>query len=724
VWVSESRCNPKPNRVCRPSVDTIFIASLRLSYLRSERPVSEKTDKYQLVDRETAWLAFSERVLQEAADPAVPLFERLFFCGIFSSNLDEYFRVRVASLRSLLRLGKGGYAKFGIEPHRLLHDIHRIVMTQQERYGGILGPLMDEMRATGINLVNEETVDPVHDDFLRSTFRDTIAHHLDPAPLRGSDGPPFLKNHKVYLAVEVWDGTDGVQTSWTPSYQLVEVPSGQVSRFITLPSRGDNHEVMFLDDVIRYCLDEVFPGKEVGRSYALKLTRDAELYVDDEFEVDLVEAIRQSLGKRDTGLPSRFLYDMSMPYVLVHTLQHELGLAEEDLILGARYHNLSDYMGFPRFGSDDLSYPDWPPIPHPTLETAPSILELVRGADQVIHTPYQSFNHFVRFLDEAAEDPDVTAISLTVYRVARDSAVLSTLIKAAENGKKITVFMEVQARFDEESNLYWAERLEAAGVRTLYSMRGLKVHAKICLVARNEGAKVRHYGYVGTGNFNEKTAEIYTDHGILTADERITADLEQVFMFLAGEIEEPETQHLLVAPFTLRKGLKRLIKDEAKAAKQGLPSGITLKLNALEDTKMIRALYDASGDGVPMEIILRGICRLLQGVPGQSETISVRSIIDRYLEHPRIYRFHSGGEDRMYLASADWMKRNLSRRVEVAIPVYDPEVKRQLAKLLDIQLADNQKARSIEADGTNPYLRNDEAPLRAQAVFRDFVASL
>ncbi len=681
----------------------------------------KQPNEYNLVDRETAWLAFSDRVLQEAADPTVPLFERLFFCGIFSSNLDEYFRVRVASLRSLLRLGKGGHKKLGIDPNRLLRDIHRLVMLQQERYGAILGRLMDELRSEGIHLVNDETVDAAHDTFLRETFTEQIAPHLQPMPLTGGDTPPFLKNHRVYLAAEVWEGSD---TSWVPSYHLVEVPTDFVPRFFTLPPRGEVHEVMFLDDIIRYNLDQVFPGEEVGHSYALKLTRDAELYVDDEFEVDLVDAIRLSLGKRDTGLPSRFLYDMRMPYVLIHRLQHELGLAEEDLVLGARYHNLSDFMGFPRFGRSDLTYPEWPPLPHPTLETAPSLLELVGTADQVIHTPYQSFDHFVRFLDEAAEDPDVQEMALTVYRVARDSAVLSTLIKAAENGKEVTVFMEVQARFDEESNLYWADRLEEAGVKTLYSMRGLKVHAKICLVTRKEGSSVRQYGYVGTGNFNEKTAKIYTDHGILTADERITNDLDQVFKFLSGEVEEPEVKHLLVAPFTLRKELKRLVREEAHAARSGRPSGVTLKLNALEDGKMVKELYDASVAGVPMEMIIRGICRLLQGIPDQSETIRVRSIIDRYLEHPRIYRFHAGGEELMYLGSADWMTRNLSRRIEVAIPVYDPEVKRQLTRLIDIQLSDNQKARSIAPDGSNPYLRNDEEPLRSQAAFRDFLAAL
>ncbi len=692
--------------------------------LSPETTLADRSEQYTLIDRETAWLAFSDRVLQEADDSTVPLFERLFFCGIFSSNLDEYFRVRVASLRSLLRLGKTDTAKLGINPYRLLHDIHRIVLAQQERYGAILGPLMEELASEGIVLVNEDTVHPSHADFLKETFRETVAPLLKPVPLSGEDGPPFLKNHCVYLAIELWDRDPAALRTWTPSYHLLEVPSEQTPRFVTLPRRGDDHEVMFLDDLIRYNLEELFPDKDVGRTYAFKLTRDAELYVEDEFEGNLVEAIRNSLGKRDTGLPSRFLYDMRTPYVLVHRLQHELGLENEDLVLGARYHNLNDYMGFPRFDREDLSYPLWPPLPHPALDGAESVLDLVREGDQIIHTPYQSFDHFIRFLDEAAGDPDVEELWLTVYRVANDSDVLTKLIKAAESGKKVTVFIEVQARFDEESNLNWAGRLEAAGVRTLYSMEGLKVHAKISLVSRCETDGLRLYGYVGTGNFNEKTAGVYTDHGIFTADERITADLVQVFRFLAGEIDEPKTHHLLVAPFTLRKGFNRLIDAEAQAAKEGRPSGMTLKMNALEDSKIIRRLYDASVAGVPIDIIVRGICRLVQGVPSQSETIRVRSILDRYLEHPRIYVFHSGGEERMYLASADLMKRNLSSRVEVAIPVYDPEVKRQLEALLQIQLADNQKARLVDPEGTNPYLRNGEDPVRSQEAFRNFLADL
>jgi polyphosphate kinase len=679
--------------------------------------------EYTYLDRETSWLHFGHRVLQEAADPTVPLFERLFFCGIFSSNLDEYFRVRVASLRTLLRLGEKDVKKLGISPHRLLHDIHRIVLAQQESYGGIIGGLLDELAAAGVRHVDDRSVDPVHHDFIQQRFAEDVRPLIDPVMLDGETGSPFLKNHEVYLVVELFESGREVFDSWIPSYALVEVPSS-LPRFVTLPERGAGSEVMFLDDVIRCNLGEVFPSHEVGRSYAVKLTRDAELHVDDDFEGDLVEAIRKSLKNRETGVPSRFLYDMRAPYVLVHRLQHSLNLTDEDLVLGARYHNLNDYMGFPRFGRMDLSYPDWPPVAHPTLDHVDSVMSAVRGRDQVIHTPYQSFDHFVRFLDEAAEDPRVEELWMTVYRVARDSSVLNALIKAAANGKQVTVFFEVQARFDEESNLHWAERLKAAGARTFYSMKGLKVHAKIALVVRRGSDGPERFTFVGTGNFNEKTARIYGDHGIFTCHEGITEDVEQVFRFLTGEIEEPVTEHLLVAPFTLRKGFNRLIKAEAERAAAGEPAGITLKMNSLEDKKIITRLYEASRAGVPIEIIVRGICRLIPGVPSQSETIRVRSIIDRYLEHARIYTFHADGEERMYLASADWMKRNLSRRVEVAIPVYDPDIKAQLNQLIDFQLADNAKARVIDEGGENSYARNSEPPLRSQEAYRDFLVEL
>ncbi len=667
-----------------------------------------------LADREISWLGFSDRVLQEAGNPSVPLLERLRFCAIFSSNLDEYFRVRVASLRTLLRMGKGS--------PRLLHDIHRIVLDQQERYGALLRDILSALESEGIRLLRPEALDEERRAYVGDYFRRTVADLLEPVFLEPERGSPFLENQGLYLVVEVWPEHGECASTWQPEYAIVPVPSPPLGRFLVLP--GSGHQVIFLDDVVRIGLPEVFPDHEVGRAYAIKLTRDAELHLDDEFEGSLVEAIRSSLARRDTGVPSRFLYDMTTPYPLVAALQRCLALEEEDLVLGGRYHNLHDFMTFPDFGRTDLMYPDWPALPHPALERAPSVLSGIRERDRIVHFPYQSFHHVLRFLREAAMDAAVTSIRLTVYRVARDSEVLKALLTAAQRGKRVTVFVEVQARFDEATNLEWATRLEDAGVTVLYSMPGLKVHAKLALVERTEDGRRRLYAYLATGNLNEKTSRIYADHGLLTADERITRDVERVFDFLAGRGERPQVEHLLVAPFNLREGFYRLIDAEAANARAGRRSGITLKMNALEDPDIIERLHRASNDGVPIDIIVRGICRLIPGLPGQSENIRARSIVDRYLEHGRIYLFHAGGSERMYVASADWMTRNLSRRVEVAFPVYDAEVKRQLRALLDVQLADNVRARIIDGDFANRYVPpSADGPVRAQSAYRDYLAS-
>jgi polyphosphate kinase len=482
---------------------------------------------------------------------------------------------------------------------------------------------------------------------------------------------------------------------------------------------------MFLDDVIRYNLPSVFPGWEVGGAFAVKLTRDAELHLEDEFSDDLVGSIRNALAKRETAIPSRFLYDMQASYALVSFLRDALRLEDEDLVVGGRYHNLHDLADFPRFGKDELSFDPWPPFRHPDLDEASSVFEAVREKDHLLHFPYHSYEHVVRFLVEAAEDPEVEEIWLTVYRVSADSRVLGALLDAAERGKKVRVFVEVMARFDEETNLRWGARLESAGILTFYSIPGLKVHAKIALVVRREDDLRRKYAYLGTGNFNEQTARFYTDWGLLTSDPRLAVDVESVFHFLAGELEEPEFHHCLVAPFNLRSAFGDLIDAEADAARDGRPSGIIAKMNSLEDPEMIERLYEASRSGVPMDMIVRGICCLEPGVPDLSEDIRIRSILDRYLEHGRAYVFTAGGEERVYLASSDWMRRNLSRRVEVAFPIYDPDLRAQVRRFLDLQLADNVTARIIDAHQTNTYpTGGNDAPVRAQAAIREMVGDL
>ena len=688
-----------------------------------EEGESSSEGRFPLFNRELSWLSFNGRVLQEAADSSVPLFERLNFLAIFSSNLDEFFRVRVAYWRTLLRLKKKKVRKLSVNPLRLLREILKVVQGQQERFGEVFrGQILPELERHGIFLVSENAVSARQGEFLRRFFQETVLPHLTPLTL-DVDAPPFLEDRAIYLLVELWPEETISLAPEKPQYALVEVPSRPLDRFVVLPADGDRHVVMFLDDVIRYNLPSLFPGYEVGGSYAVKLSRDAELYIEDEFSGDIVEAIRKSLKKRETGPPSRFLYDLQASYALVAYLQEVFKLQDEDLVLGGRYHNLDDLRDFPRFELEGLSYPPWPPLPYGDLDAAPRIFDAMLERDRLLHFPYHSYEYVVRFLSEAAADPDVEEIWLTVYRVSRESAVLNALLEAAEQGKKVRVFVEVQARFDEAANLRWAERLEEAGVITMYSIPGIKVHAKLAMVARREHGERRLYTYLSTGNFNESTARFYADFGLLTADPRLTKDVEEVLRYLVGEIEEPVFSHLLVAPFTFRETCYRFLDQEVAAAREGRPSGITLKMNALEDEEIIGRLYQASAAGVPIQLVIRGICCLVPGLDGLSETVRARSIVDRYLEHGRVYSFHNGGDERLYLASGDWMYRNLSQRVEVAFPIYDPDVRKQIRTVLDLQLTDNVRARVLDERQSNPYARDGGAPVRAQEATRRLIAS-
>jgi polyphosphate kinase len=669
------------------------------------------------IDRELSWLAFNERVLQEAADPAVPLGERLNFLSIYSSNLDEFFRVRVASLRSLLRLKKKRVAALGVDPEMSLREIHRVVTAQQERFGEIFrNDLVPALERNGISIVSEQDLAAAELEYVRTWFTEHVAPVLESIILEDGAAAPFLRNREVCLVVELWPPGAGRSVGATlPGYALVSVPSPPFSRFLALDRGDGRHAVMFLDDVIRCNLATVFPDHETGNAYAIKMSRDAELYLEDEFSGDIVESIRKSLKRRETGLPCRLLFDLQAPVPVVQTLVDRFDLEDEDLVAGGRYHNLHDLSALPRFGRDRLSWTPMPALRQPSLDEEASILAAVARRDHLLHFPYHRFEYVLEFLEEAARDPDVESIWITLYRVARDSAVAEALIHAAEAGKKVTAFVELKARFDEESNLAWAERMERAGVRTLYSMPGLKVHAKLALVERVEAAGRRFYAWLGTGNFNERTARIYTDLGLLTADPRLTEEVRRVFAFLAGELRHPQFEQLLVAPFNMRKRVNRLIDGEADAARAGEPSGMLLKMNSLEDRKTIDRLYGAAAAGVPVSMIVRGICCMETGRTDLSESVSARSIVDRFLEHARIWIFANGGQPLTYLASADWMTRNLSRRVEVAFPIHDEQIDREIHALIDLQLADNVKARSLDASTRNEFVRDPATrPIRAQ----------
>jgi polyphosphate kinase len=686
---------------------------------------------WPIYDRELSWLSFNERVLQEARDPSVPLLERLKFLAIFSSNLDEFFRVRVASVRSLLRLSKKSMARLEFNPSKLLNEMLKVVAYQQEEFGDIFrNQVLPELARVGVFLVNNRTVSDDQGAFVRQYYRDNVAQHLTPVLLRRRRQAPFLKNRTIYLCTELWPKGDQRELlDQDPDLGMLEIPSTRTPRFIEVPGEPGRHYVMYLDDVIRYNLPEVYPEHEPGSSYSFKVTRDAELHLADEFSGNLVEVIRKCLKKRERGVPSRFLYDLRMPYPEVKLLKKCFRLENQDLVVGGRYHNLSDLFGFP--GPDPeklggLTYEPLPPLPHPELDGAPSLLEAMRERDHLLSFPYQSFSTVLRFFDEAADDPAVEEIGVTLYRVARSSSISSSLIRAAQAGKRVTVVVELKARFDEERNLEWAERMQDAGVRVLYSMPELKVHAKVALVVRREGDVRRLYAYFGTGNFNEDTARLYCDHALLTSDPRLTEDAALLFRYLSGEEPNPRFKHLLVAPMQMRKRFYSLIDDEVAAARAGQKASILCKLNSLEDTAMLERLYRACQAGVGLRVIVRGLCRLVPGVPGQSDGVLITSIIDRFLEHARAYVFHHGGEELMILGSADWMQRNLTRRVEVCFPLYAPHTREQLRAVLDLQLCDNAKARLIDRRQKNTYYRGTpgSAPLRAQTAIYAYFQNL
>ncbi|MDX1438665.1 MAG: polyphosphate kinase 1 [Rubricoccaceae bacterium] len=669
------------------------------------------SDSIPLYDRELSWLAFNERVLQEAGDPSVPLNERINFLAIFSSNLDEFFRVRVGGLRALLRLKKKQRQALAFDLEKLLDEIHEIVLDQQEEFGRIFQTeVLPQLSQAGVHLRDTRTLNEAQ----LSELDEYISKKLLPAlyPIMLSDGDaPFLENGQIYLAVELWPEGEELRSDATCA--LVPIPD-VIERFVELPTTAER-VVMFLDDVIRWALPTLFPGKDVGEAFAIKLTRDADLLLEDEFSGDLVEKIRKAIKRRDQGVPSRFLFDMRMPHALLLWLQEVFALEDEDLVGGGRYHNLSDLWTLPRPEDPEFSYPPMPPLPHPELENAPSLLDAIREDDRLLHFPYQRYDTVVRLFEEAAADPNVEEVAATLYRVAKDSAVVKALISAAEAGKKATAFVEVKARFDEENNLEWAERMEQAGVRVHYSMPGLKVHSKLALFARSENGELRDYAYFGTGNFNEKTARIYADHALLTSDQRLTAEARKVFSYLTGDLESPIFEHLLVAPFNLRSRIEELIDREIDLAREGGSASMTVKLNALEDEEVIGKLYEASRAGVDIRLVVRGIFRAVAGIEGWSKNMQARSIVDRFLEHARVYHFENNGDEVLYLASADWMKRNLSRRIEVAFPIYDEALREEVKHIMRLQWADDTKARVLDAAQTNTYVRGDSPnDVRAQ----------
>ncbi len=683
------------------------------------------------LSRDLSWLRFNARVLQEAQCATVPLLERLRFLAIFSSNLDEFFKVRVATLRRLAKLKKKTRAQLEESPKRQLKAVLAEVQRQQEEFGATYREqLLPALTAARIHLVGAAELSADQRAWVLEYFEKSVRDLLSPVVLDDTLHHLFLKDQAVYLTFYLTGARAGrgKGKSKGPAAERVlvmELPTKRHGgRFVQLPAVGDDRYVMFLDDVVRVGAPSLFPAYAEVAVHAVKLSRDAELDIEDEVSDDLLAKIRSSLAKRATGYPARLLYDPALPGEVLGALKAKTGIADEELVAGSRYHNFRDFFGFPGFGQADLCYPAWPPLPHPTLPRTGSLLAAIGRRDHLLHPPYQSFDHVTRLLREAAADPQVSAVAITLYRAASKSAVVKALLKAVKNGKQVTAVLELKARFDEESNIRWAEKLQRAGAHVIFTPPEQKVHAKLLLITRREADEApRQYAYLSTGNFNEDTANLYTDHGLFTADARLTREVGAVFAYCHDRQAPPALEHLLLAPFALRPRLNELIDHEIKLAHKGQPAYIILKINALQDPGLIARLYAASRAGVRVELIIRGIGCLLPGQPGLSETISQRGLVDRNLEHSRVYVFGNGGEEKVFVSSADWMSRNLDRRVEVAFPLFDETLRAEVRQLLDFQRHDNVKARDFD----NRYIGPEpaDAPrLRAQEATRQWLKKL
>ncbi len=653
-------------------------------------------------DRDLSWLSFNQRVLLEAADPSLPLYERIKFLAIYSSNLDEFFRVRITSVRSLLGVKKKKRADLDYSPELLYKTIFKEINQQLELFGKIFQEqIVPELASNNIILHQSTPMMPEHVEFVRQFFEEEVSPFLHPELLRRKRIRHFLRDNVLYLAVKMYSRSENSRRLYEETGDpekksrraIILIPTQYLPRFVELPKVGNQHHFIFLDDVIRFNLDRIFVGYDVVSAHTLKLNRNADIQIEDEFSGDLVEKIQKSLSKRHTGNPSRFLYDRTMPEDTLRYLMDTFFLTRDDLVPGGRYHNFHDFFAFPNPLAPLLERSSQPGLRVPDLDRYKAMADAMSERSWLLHFPYNSYDYVLRFLNGAATDPSVKTIRTTQYRVASNSAIVNALVRCAQNEKAVTVFVELKARFDEQANLNSAEEMRKAGVNIIYSLPGLKVHAKIALVEREEEGKLVGYAFLSTGNFNEKTARIYGDHGYLTKNEIIIQELKELFAYLDNQDYQPQPfQKLLVAQFNLREGLYRLIDREIAHAREGRHGQIVIKLNNLEDRGMIDKLYEASAAGVWIELIVRGICCLRPEVPGLSDHIRVTRIVDQYLEHARVFVFYNEGAPELYLGSADWMVRNLERRIEVVFPVGEEDLRAEVMEILRLQLLDNVKA--------------------------------
>lgn len=679
------------------------------------------------LEKELSWLSFNERVLQEAQDKNVPLIERMRFLGIFSSNQDEFFKVRVADVKRRILLNKYNNDDHQGAKH-LLAKIQSKTAQLDSSFDETYRELIVALVRRNIYLINETQLSPFHKEWLITYFNDKILRHLTPIIIdENIKLLDFLKDDQTYLAIKMADRISEHEYN-NCRYALLEIPTNELPRFVILPAQGSRRKksLIILDNIIRFGLDQIFSGffdYDHISAYSIKMTRDAEYDLTDELDLSLLEAMSESLKQRLTAEPVRFVYDEQMPEDLLELLKSKLHISSYDHIRGGgRYHSFQDLMHFPNVGRKYLEHRPLPALNSEQFNRYPTAFEAISKEDILLYYPYQKFSYLSELVRQASFDPAVQSIKINIYRVASNSRIMHSLIEAAHNGKRVTVVVELRARFDEQANIEWAQQLTEAGVRVVFGLSSLKIHSKLLLINRREDGKSVYYTHIGTGNFHEKTAKIYTDFALFTKDQEISNEVNNVFKFIERPYRRYKFNHLIVSPIESRRRLYSLIDHEIRQANAHQPAAITVKVNNLVDVGLINRLYAASKAGVKIRMIVRGMCSLLPGIAGVSDNISIISIVDRFLEHPRVFIFHAAGEEKTYISSADWMTRNLDQRIEVGCPIYSPSLKQYIRDLLDLQFADTTKARIIDPAQTNQYAkRGNRKKIRSQIATYQYI---
>ena len=663
----------------------------------------KEADKPIFLNREISWLHFNNRVLQESANPQVPLIERLKFLGIFSSNMDEFFRVRVATL---LRMSEMNMKLIAIKekPEAILKKISKMTASTQSEMEENLRQIIDELKKEKIFLVNEKELTKAQIEFVKNYYDKQLEDAITPIMLSGDRSFPEMRDAKIYLFVRLRKENNPSEKK----YSLIEIPGSEYSRFLELPDVDGNKYLMMLDDVIRLCMPQIFQslGYDSFETYTVKITRDSEMEIESELGEGIMEKVTKGIKSRRFGLPLRFVYDRQMPEQMRKYLLKKIDFKKSGTIIpGGRYHNLKDFINFPVL-RENLVYTKTEPVENQIIKHSDSVIKSIEKQDLFLHYPYYSFSQYVQLLREAAIDPDVKSIKITLYRMAHRSKVAKALIFAARNGKQVTAVVELRARFDEEHNILWSRQMEEAGVKIVFGVEGLKIHSKLTLISKKSGKKI---AAVSTGNFHEGNAAVYTDFTLLTAKNSITGEVERVFDFIGQPFQNLHFNHLLVSPQEMRKKLNQLVNNEISNAKKGLPAYIYCKINHIADYKFIDKLYDAAEAGVKINMIVRGMCSMVTNQPKLKGNIQITSIVDKFLEHSRIFIFCNNEAEKYYISSADWMTRNLDQRIEVAVPVYDKEIQKELKTIVEYGLKDNVKARITNGEGENK-LQEDELP--------------